>query len=215
MGLAVEVGTRLHVSIGRGNLLDMQGASALIGLTMADRITRAASISDRPPVTTAGDATLGILAQDTTREVYRSLGVESRYDPNSGQITGLTPYSYAAGAMPLIHDSQVSANLVSGHFGGEIALLADAAERSGSLVLGGSDNLPGQAVLFAVSQEPLIGEEIFAGGAYLGAGAIHEASLRMQDLIRWLLIALIILGAVLKFTGLSQIIDSLMEGLLQ
>ncbi len=180
---------------------------------MADRIARAASISDRPPVVTTGEGTLSILAQDTMRGVYRALGVESQFDPNSAQITGLTPFSYAAGSMPLIQDGQVSANLLSGHFGGEAALIADAAERSGSLVVGGSDSLPGQAVLYAVAQDPLIGEEVFAGGAYLGAGSIHEASLRTQDILRWLLVALIILGAILKVTGLSQFVDGILEGL--
>ncbi len=213
VGLAVEVGTRLHISLGRGNFLGTQNAAAFSGLVMADRIVRAASISDRPPVATAGEGILGILAQDNMRGVYRALGVESQYDPNSAQITGLTPFSYAAGTIPLIHDGQVSANLLSGHFGGEAALIADAAERSGSLVIGGSDSLPGQAVLYAVAQEPLIGEEVFAGGAYLGAGAIHEASLRTQDILRWLLIVAILLGAILKFTGLSQVISGILEGL--
>jgi hypothetical protein len=192
----------------------LQGASGLIGLVMADRVTRAASISDRPPVTTAGEGTLGILAQDTTRDVYNSLGVGSRYDPNSAQITGLTPFSYAAGTIPLIRDGQVSANLLSGHFGAEAGLIADAAERSGSLLIGGSDNLSGQAVLFAMAQEPLIGEEIFAGGAYLGAGALHEASLRTQDVLRWALVILILIGAILEFSGLSEVIASVIEGYL-
>ncbi len=213
VGLAVEVGTRVHISLGRGDFLGTQNMAAFSGLVMADRIARAASISDRPPVVTAGEGTLGILAQDTMRGVYRALGVESQFDPNSAQITGLTPFSYAAGSMPLIQDGQVSANLLSGHFGGEAALIADAAERSGSLVVGGSDSLPGQAVLYAVAQDPLIGEEVFAGGAYLGAGSIHEASLRTQDILRWLLVALIILGAILKVTGLSQFIDGILEGL--
>jgi hypothetical protein len=54
VGLAVEVGTRVHISLGRGDLLGTQNAAAFSGLVMADRIARAASISDRPPVATAG-----------------------------------------------------------------------------------------------------------------------------------------------------------------
>ena len=212
VSLAVEVGSRLHVSLGRGNLIDVQNAAALTGLVIADRIARAASVSDRPPVATTGEGSLGVLAQDTLKSVYRTLGVESQYDPASAQVTGLTPYSYAAGCLPVIQDGQVSMSLLSGHFGGEAALIAEAAERSAGLVIGGSDNLPGQAVLFAVAQEPLIGEEVFAGGAYLGAGVIHESSLRMQDILRWLLVIVIILGAIFQFAGLDQLIDTMFEG---
>ena len=35
--LAVEAGKRLHISLGRGNINDLQGGSALIGLTILDR----------------------------------------------------------------------------------------------------------------------------------------------------------------------------------
>jgi hypothetical protein len=214
VGLAVEVGTRVHISLGRGDLLGTQNAAAFSGLVMADRIARAASISDRPPVATAGEGSLAILAQDTLRASFRTLGVESQFNPNSAQPTGLTPFSYAVGTIPVIHDGQISANLLSGHFSGEAALIADAAERSGSLVVGGSDNLSGQAVLFASAQEPLIGEEVFAGGAYLGAGTFHEASLRMQDVLRWVLVAVILIGVLFKITGLDLVISDIFEGFL-
>lgn len=55
-----------------------------------------------------------------------------------------------------------------GNFGSEAALINEAAERSGSLTLAGTDTIPGQAVLYATAQEPLIGEEVFAGGNILG-----------------------------------------------
>jgi hypothetical protein len=82
-----------------------------------------------------------------------------------------------------------------------VALLTDAGERSGSLTLGGTDSLPGQAVLYATAQEPLIGEELYAGGAYLCAGGMHIASLRVQDVFRWILVLVILLGSIAKLAG--------------
>jgi len=203
VGMAVEAGTRLHVSIGRGAMTSEQSAPAFAGLSIISRVARAASISDRPPVATSGEGSLGVLTQDTLRGAYRVMGVESQYEDTSGRITGLTPFSYAAGTMPIIRDEHISINVLLGSFGSEVALIADAAEQSGSLILGGTDSLPGQAVLYATAEEPLIGEEIFAGGAYLGAGLLHEASLRMQDIMRFLIIALIILGVVLRLLGVE------------
>jgi len=144
---------------------------------------------------------LSILSQDTMRSTYRAMGVEHQYVPDSAQLTGLTPLSYAAGTMPVIRDEKVSANVLAGHFGSEIGLLAEAGERGGSITIAGTDTLPGQAVLFAASQEPLIGEELFAGGAYLSAGTFHAASLRAQDVFRWLLIAVILVGSLARFLG--------------
>jgi hypothetical protein len=202
VGLAVEAGTRLHISLGRGGIIGPESGSALAGFTMLDRITRAASISDRPPVATSGDSILSILSQDTLRGTYRAMGVEHEYKLGSAQLTGLTPLSYAAGAMSVIRDGQVSANVLAGHFGSEVALLTDAGERAGAITIAGTDSLPGQAVLFAAAHEPLIGEELFAGGAYLNAGALHVASLRTLDVSRWTLIIVILIGALARFVGI-------------
>jgi hypothetical protein len=202
IGLAVEAGQRLHISLGwRGLTGGPPAASALVGLSVLRRIARTAVVSDRPPVATSGEATLAILSQDTLRSALRSAGAENQYDPASGQLTGLTPFSFAAGALPVIYDEQVAATLLAGHFGSEVGLIADAAERTNGLVLGGSDSLPAQAVLTAAAQEPLIGEDLYAAGAYLQAGGLHPASLRAQDLLRWILAVSILAGAALKFLG--------------
>ena len=199
IGLAVEAGSRLHISLGRGQLLSTQSAIGYVGLSILDRIARSTSISDRPPIATSGEGTLSILSQDTQRDAAKYLGVES--DPLRGRITGLTPYSYAAGTLSFIQEEDIGANLLIGSFGNEVGLITDAAERSDSMTLGGTDNLTGQAVLFATAQEPLIGEETYAGGAYLGAGLMHIASLYAQDILRWVIIGLILIGAVLKLFG--------------
>ncbi|MGW8250474.1 MAG: DUF6754 domain-containing protein, partial [Anaerolineales bacterium] len=75
-------------------------------------------------------------------------------------------------------------------------------ERSESLTLAGSDSIPAQAIFVAAAQEPLIGEELYAAGAYLNAGPLHASSLRAQDIFRWVLIAAIVVGGVLKMVGL-------------
>lgn len=201
IGLAVEAGKRLHLSIGRGSLNGLQSGSALVGLVMLQRIARAASISDRPLMATSGDGVLSILSQDTLHSAYKNIGEEQQYDPNLGQLTGLTPFSFASGTLPVVFDEDVAANVLAGHFGSEVALITDAGERSGSLTLAGSDSLPAQAVLYAAAQEPLIGEELYAGGAYLQAGPIHIASLRAQDLLRWLIVLVILVGAIIKLVG--------------
>lgn len=201
VGLAVENGTRLHISLGRGNLFTTRSASALAGLAMLRKLSERTSLSDRPPIVTTGDASLTILSQDTLQSGYRAAGAEEQYRFSTGRLTGLTPFSYAAGLVPVTHDENVSTNVFMGDFGAESALLVEAAERENSDLIAASDNLSAQSVFYASSQDPLIGEELFAAGAYVGAGAAHEASLTVQDILRWLIIVAIVIGSVLKFVG--------------
>jgi hypothetical protein len=203
IGLAVEEGTRLHISLGRGNLLTARGGSALAGLAMLRRLAERTSVSDRPPIATSGDASLSILSQDTLRAGYQAAGADDQYRLHTGRLSGLTPFAYAAGTIPITRDENVSANIVIGDLGAEAALLAEAADRQDAHLIAASDNLSAQSVLYASAQDPLIGEELFASGAYVGAGASHEASLQAQDVLRWLVILAILAGALLKLVGVN------------
>ena len=198
VGLAVESGTRLHVSLGRGNLFTTRAGSALAGLAMLRRLSERTSVSDRPPVVSSGDAPLAILSQDTLHSGYRAVGAEDQYRFTTGRLTGLTPFSYGAGTMSTIHDESISANILIGDFGAESALLAEASDRENASLIAASGDLSAQSIFYASSQDPLVGEELFAAGAYVGAGAAHEASLNVQDILRWLIILAIIIGSVLK-----------------
>lgn len=201
IGLSIEDGRRLHVSLGRGSLLDARGGSALAGLAALRLIAERTSVSDMPSVASSGDPTLGLLTQDTIQAGYQDAGVDELYIPTTGRITGLTPFSYAAGAMHIAANENVSTNILIGHFGPEAGLLTDVSDRDHVTLIGASDNLTGQAVLYAGSQDPLIGEELFAAGAYLGVNPAHAASLTLQDILRWLVIIALLGGAALKFLG--------------
>lgn len=212
IGLSVENGTRFHFSLGRGQVNAVESAVTFVGLRMLERVTRTISASDRPPVVTSGDGAITVLSQDTLQSTYRDLAEDAQYDSTAALMTGPTPFSFAAGSIPVIADEKVSANLLIGHLGSEVTLLTDAAERHNGASLAGTDNLDGQAVLYAAADEPLIGEEVYVGGAYLQAGRMHEASLRAQDVFRWVVVILLILGAVLKILGLDDNLISILTG---
>ena len=201
IGLSVEDGTRLHISLGRGDLLTSRGASGLAGLSFVRDISQRTSVSDSPLIATAGDPVLSLLAQDTIRAGYDAAGVGDLFPPNSGRLAGMSPFGYAAGVMPIVDDENVSANVLIGNFGAEIGLLAESAERERALTVAASDDLTAQAVLYVSAQEPLIGEETFAAGAYLGMGNSHTASLTVQDILRWLVILFLLAGSGLKILG--------------
>ena len=169
IGTSVEDGTRLHITLGRGGLQTPKGAPALAGLAMLRHVAEQTSVSDKPPVVTSGAADLAILSRDTLQSGYRAAGAQDVYNPATGRLTGLTPFSYAAGAIPSMRDENVSANIIIGHFGPEVALLTDTAERTNSTAVAATDEPASQAVLYASMDDPLVGEELFAAGAYSNA----------------------------------------------
>ena len=202
IGISVEDGTRLHISLGRGGLQTPEGAPGLAGLAMLRHLAEQTSASDKPPVVTSGVADLAILTRDTLQAGYKAAGAEEIYSSATGRLTGLTPFSFAAGAIPTMQDENVSANIFIGHFGSEVGLLTDSAERANSPIVGATVDPSAQAILYASVDNPLVGEELFAAGAYSDAGRAHQASLQVQDLLRWIIILILLIGSGLSLIGI-------------
>ncbi len=201
IGISVEAGTRLHISLGRSGLQTPSAAPALAGLAMLRHLSEQTSASDKPPVVTSGAADLAILTRDTLQAGYKAAAAEEIYNPATGRLTGLTPFSFAAGAIPSMRDENVSANILIGHFGPEVALLTDTAERTNSPAVAAAVDPTAQAVLYASVDDPLVGEELFAAGAYSNAGRAHQASLQAQDVLRILVVLALLVGSFLKLAG--------------
>lgn len=198
VGQAVETGQRLHISLGSGSIGTGDTVSTVAGLTVLDQVSAAAALSDRPPVVSTADGAAMLLAQDALRSVYARQNALSRYDPNSAQVVGLTPIGFGAAQTTLAADEAVAGAVLIGSAGSEAVLLAEAGQRSGAVTLAGSDSLATQAMLFATADHPLIGEDLFAGGAYIGRQPEFVGSLSAQDVMRGLIAAAIVIGVVVQ-----------------
>ncbi len=198
IGSAVEDGSRIHFSLGSPSLISPRTAASFVSLSVLKDSAELSAASDKSPLATSGDAALAILSQDNLRISHRLAGAERQYEATLGRLTGVTPFSYAAGTLSAIYDEDISTNVLAGGFGVEVGLLSDAAERTGSFTLAAADSLPAQAVLYLSAQEALIGEELYAAGAYLNVGRAHLVSLYAQDILRWLIVIALLGGAAMK-----------------
>lgn len=202
IGLAVEDGRRIHVTLGRGNVMSENFGSALIGLGVLKRLTGVALIADHPPISTSGEGSLMILAQQGLQAAHRRLGILPHDLPRKALLTGTTPLSYAVGSQMEIRDERVAVDLLIGHLGNEAALICDASHQQGNLSIAGSDDLTAQAVFAAAATHPLFGEEVYAAVAYMDDEVVQRASLQTQDLARWIIILFLITASLVKLIGL-------------
>jgi len=210
---AVESGNQLHVSLGWGGITSSEAASALAGLSILQQVIKKSSACDFPPLSSTGNAPVAILAQDIIEGSSQALNPAGQ-KRTAGQLMGLTPFSYAVGTLTTIRDPNVSANVLTGWYGSEVIWLTNSAERQGSPTVAGTAQLPSQAIMYASATQPLIGEELFVGGAYLDGGKIHKASVNTQDVFRWVIIGIILLGVLLNLLGVEQPFQNILGGTL-
>ena len=202
IGLSIEHGKGLHISLGKSNLNNIHGAASFIGLTTLKQIIDQSILSDQPPVTTCGSGEVSLLAQARHRSISKERSSTGTSESSNVYLTGPTNMSYISGTMPLSSDQNLSTQVLVGNIGPEIGLLIDASERKKNFTLAATDSLEGQAVSFVCSDEVLIGEEIFSLPAQLENKYVFTISLLIQDILRWSIIIVIFLIALLKISGI-------------
>jgi hypothetical protein len=202
-GEAVESGRAVHLSFGSSAVRDATTLTALASAEIIYHLAERASLGDRPAFATLSDpVTLG-LGQDTLRRAYKARASLGKYRTTMAHWypQGPSSLAFAAGAGAEILDADASLNVLIGRYGLEMMLLAENAIRYDRTVIAQSDQVIGQAVAYVVSDTPLIGEELYVGGAYLARTPLYIGGVFAQDVLRFLVIVVIIGLAILALVG--------------
>jgi hypothetical protein len=198
VGRSAETGQPLHISMGVAGLGGGATAETWAGLTLLGQMADRAAACDTPLVVTVADATVLPLAQDILRRAYVRQGNPEGYKAAQVRFVAPIPMAYAAGVTGLLDREPFTANIMVGSFGDEYLLIGETGARKGiRQVVGAADprTLP---FVYASADETLIGEEMFAGGAYTARLPVQIGSLLTEDWARWAVAVAIIVAAVLK-----------------
>jgi hypothetical protein len=201
VGEAIESGGRVHVSLAGNSIVDESTITSMAGLELLGEVGKRMAISDRSPLGTTADPTTLFLVGDAIRVPAESQDAADRVERTAARLVALDPLSLAAGATSLVADEDVTSNVLIGSFEREAILITEAGERRGISQTVASDRLEGQAVGLVAADHPLIGEELFVSGAYLGERTSPLGSLAAQDVLRWLIAAAVVVGVVLRSIG--------------
>jgi hypothetical protein len=203
VGHAAETGRPIHVSVGVAGLGGPASAETWAGLNVLSRVADRAAAYGSPLVVTVSDATALPMAQDIVCRAYARHGDPEGYDPTQVRLISSDPTAYAAGVMGLLDREPLTTNVMIGSFGDEYLLMGETGARRGvSQTVGAADprTLP---YVYATADDTLIGEEMYAGGAYTSRLPIQIASLLTQDLARAVIVVVIVVVAVLRWFGWS------------
>jgi hypothetical protein len=198
VGQAIETGRSVHVSMGTGGIGAELTAEALAGLTVLEHIATQAALSGLEPIVTVSDPSLLPVAQDVLRNSYARHGNLEEYDPTYVRFISPDNVAYAAGVMDILEHAEVAANIMVGSFGDEFLLMGEIGARREIGQVGGTTSPQILPFVHASTNHILIGEEIFAAGAYLLNKTSHIASLAAQDWLRTAIIITIVIGVLAR-----------------
>ena len=182
---AIESNRPLHLAFGSAGIGEDNTAAALAGAEFFHHVTERVGAGDVSPIVSTSAAATVPLGQDTLRRGWERGGALTR---TQWLPQGRRSIGYAAAVSGVIESERPSAHIFAGSFGPELALMLDSAGRRGQGSLAVSDQLPGQAVAYAMADEVFIGEELFAAAGYVATEGRAPADAIVMDIWRAVLI---------------------------
>jgi hypothetical protein len=200
LALSAETGRAIHTSPGTGSVgaQGVTSAATLSGMAVVESMARVSAITGAPVQATTNDAVAYALADNALRRGARRAGWS--IENEGGEVRFLTqsdPLAYVAGATDVVESQKVSSAVMVGQFGPEVLILSEVQRRNGAQQIIGATEPQALALISISADHMLIGEEIFASGAYLENRITHIASLLAQDGLRWAVLVLIVLGFII------------------
>jgi hypothetical protein len=186
IGAAIEAGRPMHMSLGSAGLGGSNTALTLASSELFYQLAR----RNLPGSTilTASDPSALPLGYGMLRHAYATRRDRMSASSVRWYPAGERSLAFAAALTGVLGDDKVAGNVLVGSFGPGLALVLEAAARRRQPSIAGSVDLDGQAVAYGMADQPLIGEELFVAGAYLGGSATQRGSIVTLDLLRWLVI---------------------------
>ncbi len=206
VGRATELGKPVHFTAGIGTVT----AQAPIMITALEALGRTAELTaryDARLLVTTADPVYNEMCIDRTKSAYSTAGYLDRFHSEDIRFLSTTQFAYAAGTIGLIEREKVAGNVLIGQFAAEGLLLAEAGANVHSVQIAGTLNMNILPFFVVACDYTLLGDEIYAAGAYLSGDAQDVFLLAAQDYAKTAVILAIVFGAAALTAGSDSILN--------
>ncbi len=198
IGRATEMNRPVFYLPGSGGFSDPQTLASMAVLSEVAKLT--ARYDTRLIVCVPASSIYPVI-QEIVRQSYISQGKSDSFRADDVRWFSDHYFGYAIAIVALMFKEQVATNLMLGSFAFDALMYAEAASQAGAIQVGGTAATTQVPFFVAACDYALIGEEIYAAAAYLTKDPIRVATLVAEDWAKFVVTALLIVGAVLQTMG--------------
>ena len=195
IGRATEMGKPIHYSPGIGGLDNPQTMASFAALgyaaKMCARYDTTLIVSNRISVVYP-------ITEEIVRQAYIQEGKLESLNLDNVRFFSEDQFAYASACVGVMNRERPAANLLIGGFWAESLILAEVGAQIGAIQIAGTANTHQIPFFVAACDYCLIGEEIYAAGAYLSKDPILVGNLIAQDWGKMLCTALIVVGSLIS-----------------
>ncbi len=140
------------------------------------------------------------IANDNVEEAYKAEGKPEDFDP-LGTVMYLPDGADRMYIINNLWSQKVAGVFFLGSWYHKAVIFTEAAASVGALTLGGTDTTHNIPFLVAICDYSIIGEELYALGAYVSKDPTQTSSLAGQDIGKYVALVLILVGSILATVG--------------
>ena len=144
---------------------------------------------------------VNVVNQEIVKQAYLEVGKPEAFNQDDVRFIAGSQFAWAMGVAGLIAREKPAAQFLVGYFYAESLILAEAGNLVGAIQVAAASS-PAQIPFFvAACDYTMIGEELYAGAAYVSKDPVITGTVVAQDIMRMALYAIILLGAVIDIVS--------------
>ena len=200
---SVEMGRPVMMQIGERDLNSTQISETVAGLRTLRYVAKLCARMGAKLIVPMCQPVAMPIAREYVKEAYKLEKKEEEFDENSVRFLSPNPTAMNAAIIATMWREKIGGNIMIGHMSGATVTIVENAYRVGAMQLGGTSTPGNMPFLIALCDYGLIGEEIYALGAYVGEDPVASGCIGGQDWGKWIVIILLIIGSIMSQAGMD------------
>ena len=203
IGRATEMGRPVFTITGLDSFYSSETPAVICNLNVISYVSRKAAEMGTPVIIGVGPSDVLPVATELYREGCAAAGKPEMFKEDNVRFLTPQQWAYTAAIMGIIDRELPAACVFIGRIYAEALHFGIVARRSGALSIAGNTDL-GMASFFVVTCDyTLLGEEMYAAGAYVSGDPFQINAIVGQDVMKWVVSVLLLIGVVAVTVGSS------------
>jgi len=209
IGRSTEMGRPVHITNGLSNLYSSGSPQTIAGLSVLSYVAKKCAQNGIPLITTIYVPETIPMVMEMYREASMLAGNPEWFNEYNIRYMSSHRYSYATGVQGVLQREKPAASFLMGSFMAEALIFAESGNIIGAMQVAGTA-ATAQVPFFVVACDyTLLGDELYAAGAYLSQDAVQMASIAGQDVGKYLAMILLLAGLILSVAGSNWLVNIL------
>jgi hypothetical protein len=204
IGRSTEMGRPILYVPGLSLISDV---ATLASISILSHVAERAAQYDTRIIVPNYDPVVYSVMQEVVKQAYLRAGRPDAYREENVFFLSPRQFAYAAGVNGIMVRERPATNFFMGMFYAESLLMAETGASTGAIQIAGTDAVTQLPFFITACDYTLIGEELYAAGAYLGREPSLLGSLKGQDWSKVIIVVSMILGMIFTLLGYGFFAD--------